>query len=92
MSVRVRPSAEERKLIDALLPTLSPRPDVWYRLVVKLVADGFKFSANEWRKVGQCDCKGAVGRICFTETEAWLQHRNDEGGPNETSHHVKEGE
>lgn len=85
---------EKRALIDALLHTLSPRPEVWYKLVEKLVADGFRFdhSRAEWRKVGQCDCKGIVGRISFTETEAWLTHRNEGFERNGTSHHVKEGE
>lgn len=58
------------KQIKALIPTLSERPEVYYDLVRRLVAEGFTFAHDsaEW-------CKNKVrGRICFTQTEAWLRH------------------
>jgi hypothetical protein len=72
--------------ISALVPTLSPRPKVWYDLVRLLVSEGFvhKHETAEW-------IKGEVrGRICTqvnaSRPYAWLRHHD-----NQQSHHI-EGE
>lgn len=60
------------KIIKATIPTISPRPPCWFRLVEKLIAEGFvcDHSTAEWFKG---DWRG---RISFTETKAWLRHRH----------------
>ena len=62
--------------ISALIPTLSPRPQIYYDLVRKLVADGFKFNHGtaEWSHEN-----GERGRIHVhcKQTHACLQHPAD---------------
>lgn len=72
-----------RITVDALLPTYSKRPDIWYELIAKLINDGFTFDHTraEWQN-------GAItGRVCFhgSKNAAWLRHRD-----NTQSHHVGE--
>jgi len=71
-----------RIIVDALLPTRSPRPDVWYQLVAELINDGFKFNhpTGEWINHEPVTIRG---RACFTEARAWLRHWD-----NTQSHHV----
>ena len=60
--------------IDAVLVTISKRPQAWYDKVNELVAQGYTFrhATAEWvRKDERC-------RICFTADRAWIRHPHQE--------------
>lgn len=66
-----------KRIIAATIPTLSPRPDCWFRLAEKLIGEGFIFNhaTAEWSK-------GNIrGRICWNETKAWMRHPTTKGKP-----------
>lgn len=84
---------EFKTTVKALIRTYSPRPQCWFNLVAVLINEGFTFDhmTAEWSKVDDTPCKVdgceqqhmIYGHISFTETRAWLRHRD-----NTQSHHV----
>lgn len=77
-----------RDIIKALMPTISERPECWYKLVERLVSEGFVYHADhvgEWRKGNGTTEPVVRGRICFTPTKAWLRHPYT----NEQTHHTE---
>jgi hypothetical protein len=62
-----------REIIKALIPTTLERPAVWFTLAESLIEQGFTFNhaEAEWTN-------GVItGRIAFTNTAAWLRHRDN---------------
>jgi len=59
-------------IIQACIPTLSPRPPVYFKLVKRLIREGFTWNHEtaEW-------IKGDIrGRLCWTPSgsQAWMRH------------------
>jgi hypothetical protein len=67
-----------KKEIQATMPTISDRPDHYYRLINKLILDGFVFQHNtaEWVKAPSNPWEKVIerGRICWDDRKAWLRH------------------
>lgn len=79
---------EFKTTVKALIRTYSPRPQCWFNLVAVLINEGFTFDhmTAEWSKVvdsGRESEHRIYGHISFTQTRAWLRHRD-----NTQSHHV----
>ena len=70
--------------IRQMIPTISDRPQVYYDLVRRLIAEGFSINHTlaEWSN-GE-----VTGRICCTPNRAWLRHRQTEKQPEVVTSHV----